>query len=160
MQFYGEQAGPLPLRNRFIRLTIGETVWIVRASRAIELAVEYYRHESDWYEERELRDAPELKQPSAKELRGLIEINEDLTIHVKESRLEDLNAKLVAGPEVWPAHGDKCWWFEEQGGSVEEVTNIPPDRQNPSRLLWFSEAWGKSHGMFLESTTPARGQGE
>lgn len=140
------EAGLLPLRHRFIRITLDDTIWIIRASKILSLTTAYYE-KAGWREPDDLE--PGEKQPCGRELRGIVEVNGDLAHHAKESRWSEVasSAKLIAGPDVTPPGNDELWWFEEQGGEVEEVTDLPIARQTPRHTLWFSKPWADAHGV-------------
>lgn len=147
-QYFNHEAGPLPLKNRFIRITLGETQWIIPARHVLAAATAYYEREG-WYEECELEEDKELKQPRGRKLRGVVEVNTDLDHHAKEERWSKFEAvaKLIAGPEVIPPDDDPIWWFEEQHGTVEEVTDLPLAKQLPKPLYWFSDKYAEAHGI-------------
>jgi hypothetical protein len=143
MQFHDPECGLLPLANRFVRLAVRETVWIVPVADVIPLACKYYEVHG-WREPEELKKGE--RQPTGKKLARIVEVNGNLAHHATEedwSRLKP-HARLVSGTEE-PPDWEEGWWFEEQGGSVEAVTDLPLADQKARPLLWFSEAWKQEH---------------
>ena len=74
VNLYRIEAGLLPLANRFIRIMLKDTVWLIPASVALELATKYYEGVG-WYQDEELAQDPKLKQLHGKKLRECIEVN-------------------------------------------------------------------------------------
>lgn len=137
-ELYEIHCGLLPLANRFIVVDWNETRWILPASVALDLACEYYEEEG-WYEDCELEEDG-LTQLHGDELRDCIEVNGDLVQAIKDARwrtVEPLATKI--GEAVMGDLRDQGWWFEEHGGSIEEMTDLPLDKQIPLALLWFDD---------------------
>lgn len=134
---YPIHCGLLPEATRYIVATIRETRWAVPASRIIDLATAYYEEEG-WDE-----DVPMREQPRGKELRGIVEVNGDTCHHFKEARWSEVEdvAVLISGDASNNPGRDKCWWFEEQGGDIDEMTTIPIQEQRRRAYgpLWLSE---------------------
>jgi hypothetical protein len=138
--------GLLPLANRFIVVKLKETVWSIPAAAIITLTTAYYEEEG-WYEQCELDEG--AIQPHGEELRGVVEVNADLDAHTKDARwteVEDV-ATLLSGERIVPPDNDKLWWFEENGGTIDEMTDLPIENQIPLRLLWFDEEFRLTHNI-------------
>jgi hypothetical protein len=131
VKLYRIHCQPLPEASRFIVVNLRGTRWAVPASRIIDLATIYYAQEG-WDE-----DVPKRKQPKGAELRGLVEVNTDLCHHFKESHWDEVQdvAMLLKGDVEVNPDADECWWFEEQGGDIHELTTLSPHEQD----LQFAE---------------------
>lgn len=136
----------LPRDTLFVRVSHPDgTVWAIPSSAVIECAARYYKREK-WRE-----DEPWKKQPMGKLLIGILLANSDAAYWAKCERWSEFSdvAKLLAGPGTIPPRDDKLWWFEEAGGSVEEMTTLIFDEQieKHGRLLCVSEAAMKAMNL-------------
>jgi hypothetical protein len=145
-ELYEEHCGLLPLAHRFIVIDWSDTRWVIPASVALDFACEYYEEEG-WYDDYAVIEEG-LSQLHGAELRECIEVNGDLVQTIKDERwreVEPFATKL--GDAVMGDPRDKCWWFEEHGGTIEEMTDLPVERQVPLALLWFDDTYKQVHNI-------------
>mgnify|MGYP001574710362 CR=1 FL=1 len=150
LELYEIHCGILPLASRFIVIDYDGTRWTIPASCALDRACEYYEDEDHgWYEQCELDEDSALVQLHGAELRGCLEVNADLLVHIRDTEWPDLKpfATRIAGSDDGP--DDKCWWFEENGGTIEEMTDLPIEKQVPLRLLWFDDDYKQRNGIVV-----------
>lgn len=141
MTLHEIHCGLLPLANRFIVIDWNQTRWAIPALVALDLACEYYEEEG-WYEDCELEEDKSLRQLHGTELRDCVEVNGDLVQAIKDARwrkIEPLATKT--GDAIMGDPRDKCWWFEEHGGKIQEMTDLPLENQTPVTLLWFDDTY-------------------
>lgn len=135
MNFYKIRLHMLPLRSRFIVITLGPkwsgARWAIPAKVLVDKATDYYEKHG-WDE-----DVEASKQPKGKELRGIVEVNAELVEHALECQWNSLrpHAKHISGPRTEPRN-DQLWWVEENGGRIEELTTTRVQKPWRGHLLW------------------------
>lgn len=111
----------LPRETLYVRVSHPDgTVWAIPSSEVIRCAARYYGREGFDV------DRPPSKQPKGKRLIGLLWANPDTEHWAKEERWSEFadSAVLIAGPGTIPPGDGELWWFEEQGGELEEMTTL------------------------------------
>lgn len=141
MKLYPQHCGPLELKNRFVQATHPDgTVWIIPASTILDRACAYYEA-NGWYDEDEEDSTSE--QPRGDDLLGLLEVNADIEQESRECRWSRVgeDARLSAGPGTIPPDDDRLWWFEESGGNIIELTDVPESEQHTklTAMYWFDD---------------------
>jgi hypothetical protein len=124
LKLYPIRLGMLRRSSIYVRITMPDgCIWAIPGKLILDNAQRYYEIEG-WDDESEY--PKDHIQPTGEELRGIMEANSDYSQWAKECFWSEVESGAIhlAGPRTIPPRNDKLWWFDENGGKIEEMTTI------------------------------------
>ena len=139
-RLYKIVAGFIPPEHRFVLIRFADgATWLVRGTVANRLDAEHqyrHRHEAAMNED-DAEYAREVESRTLREWKVWCALNGDAVQAILETRWSDIKKLHIDGPATEVPDNDRVWWVDENGGKLDEVTDLPPSAQRRTKyLLW------------------------